>query len=162
MKIGDVRWIQLGTNADSRGNLTAIEAGADVPFDIKRIFYMHDVANGSVRGGHAHRDTDQFAVAVSGSIRIIVSDGSVSRKIILDTPSAGILLPRMTWTRLTDFSPGAVCLVLASTHYERSLSIRDWVSYLAERRLPTVDEFSDGPMFSQYCESGTGGQNAFI
>ena len=145
MRIDDVQWVRLSTHADARGELTAIEDDKDVSFDIKRVFYMHDVTAGSIRGGHAHRETDQFAVAVSGTVRIVVSDGVDSKQIILDTPSAGVLLPRMTWTCLTDFSPGAVCLVLASTQYDRSASIRNWADYLLERKLPTVAEFTGGP-----------------
>lgn len=145
MRISDVRWLGLGTHADSRGSLTAVEGCTDIPFEIKRVFYMHDVVPGAARGGHAHRETDQFAVAVSGSVRIVVSDGKDAREVILDTPSAGVLLPRMTWTCLTDFSPGAVCVVLASTHYDRSKSIRTWGEYLAERGVPLIEEFAGGP-----------------
>ena len=115
-----------------------------VPFEIKRVFYMHDVAQEADRGGHAHRDTDQFAVAVHGSLKIVVSDGSESRLVILDDPAWGITLPRMIWTRLMDFSDGAVCLVLANTHYDSSKSIRTWPEYLAERRVPECQEVMTG------------------
>jgi dTDP-4-dehydrorhamnose 3,5-epimerase-like enzyme len=145
MRIEDVQWMRLNTHTDERGKLTAIETDVDVSFDIKRVFYVHDVNEASIRGGHAHRETDQFAVAVSGTVRIVVSDGVNARKIILNNPSAGVLLPRMTWTSLTDFSPGAVCLVLASTRYDISASIRNWADYLLERKLPRVAEFTDGP-----------------
>lgn len=154
MKMADVQWVRLGTHVDMRGSLTAIEGCTDVPFDIKRVFYMHDVVQGSVRGGHAHRETDQIAIAVHGNLRIVASDGIDSREIILDTPSTGIFLPKMTWTCLTDFSPGAVCLVLASTHYDRSMSIRDWASYLTERKLPQIEEFAGGPILPKLRMSG--------
>ena len=146
MNLNDVRLIRLNTNEDPRGKLTAIEGNNDVSFEIKRIFYISDVTEGVVRGGHAHRETDQLALAVSGTVRILVSDGTDSRQVILDDSSTGLLLPRMTWTSLTDFSQGAVCLVLASTHYDRSRSLRDWDSYLEARKLPKIAEFTGGPV----------------
>ena len=141
-----VKWVKLNSVCDVRGCLTAIEGFKDIPFEIKRVFYMHNVALGAERGGHAHLDTDQFALAVNGNLKIIVSDGIESRTILLDTPSWGIILPRMTWTSLIDFSDGAVCLVLASTHYERSKSIRTWSEYLTHRELPQTPEFRSGPL----------------
>ena len=149
MKIQDIKWMLLDTHTDSRGKLTAIEGNKDVFFNIKRVFYISDVSEGSARGGHAHVDTDQLAIAVTGTVRIVVSDGTDSSEVILDSPSAGILLPRMTWTCLTDFSPGAVCLVLASTNYDKSLSIRNWESYLEKRKLPKIAEFTSGALISR-------------
>ncbi len=149
MNLNDVRLMRLNTNADSSGKLTAIEANNDVPFEIRRVFYISNVTEGGVRGGHAHRETDQLAVAVSGAVRIVVSDGTDSRQVILDDPSTGILLPRMIWVSLTDFSQGAVCLVLANTHYDRSRSIRDWDSYLEARKLPKIAEFTGGPLIKK-------------
>lgn len=146
MKISDVEWLNLQSVCDDRGCLTAIEGGDLIPFEIKRVFYMHDVAKGADRGGHAHRDTDQFAVAVHGSLKIIVSDGSETRSVILDNPGWGITLPRMTWTSLVDFSEGAVCMVLASTHYDRSKSIRTWPEYLFELGVPLCPEPKAGPV----------------
>jgi dTDP-4-dehydrorhamnose 3,5-epimerase-like enzyme len=146
MKIGDVIWKKLQYNPDERGCLTAIEGEQHIPFSIDRIFYMHDVVPGAGRGGHAHRDTDQLAVAVHGSMKIMVSDGQEARVVVLDHPGWGIYLPRLTWTSLTDFSEGAVCLVLASTHYDRSKSIRTWPEYLQERGIPSRPEFRTGAM----------------
>lgn len=125
-------WRKLHSAYDERGCLTSIEGTQTIPFEIKRVFYMHDVLKGADRGGHAHKDTDQLAVAVHGSLKIMVSNGVESRTVVLDSPSWGILLPQLTWTRLTDFSEGAVCMVLASTHYDRSKSIRSWPEYLLE------------------------------
>jgi dTDP-4-dehydrorhamnose 3,5-epimerase-like enzyme len=136
----DVRWVALTTVKDSRGRLTALEVGQHAPFDIRRVFYMHEVEPGAGRGGHAHRDTDQLAVAVSGSVRIFVSNGTASRVVVLDDPTLGVYLPRMTWTRLSDFSDGAVCLVMASTHYDMSRSVRSWRTYLDELGLDFTDE----------------------
>lgn len=120
-----------------------------IPFEVKRVFYMHNVVQGADRGGHAHRDTDQFAVAVHGSLKIIVSDGLKSRTVILDNPGWGITLPRLTWTSLVDFSDGAVCMVLASTHYDRSKSIRTWSEYLAVRGVSPRPEVTTGLVLNQ-------------
>lgn len=144
MRIEDLEWRRLRCIRDERGALTAIEGEADVPFAIKRIFYMHDVSPGSARGGHAHRDTDQMAVAVHGAVDLHVSDGASSRFVRLDDPAWGLVLPRLTWIRLTNFSAGAVCLVLANTHYDMGKSIRTWQEYLSERRLTERPEPTSG------------------
>lgn len=149
MKISDITWINLRSVCDDRGCLTAIEGGKMIPFEVKRVFYMHNVVQGADRGGHAHRDTDQFAVAVHGSLKIIISDGLDSCTVILDNPGWGITLPRLTWTSLVDFSDGAVCMVLASTHYDRSKSIRTWSEYLAVRGVSPRPEVTTGSVLNQ-------------
>ena len=149
MKISDIKWINLKSVCDDRGCLTAIEGGQMIPFEIKRVFYMHNIIKGAERGGHAHLDTDQLVVAVHGIFRIIVSDGIESRSVLLDNPGWGINLPRMTWTNLVDFSDKAVCLVLASTNYDRSKSIRTWTEYCAVRGVPGKKEFTSGPMIGR-------------
>ena len=127
-----IRWITLPSAVDERGVLTAVESGRDLPFEIRRVFYVHHVA--AERGGHAHRDTDQVAVAACGRLRLEVSDGERTAEFVLDDPTRGLFLPRMLFVRLCDFSPGAVCLVLASTHYDRARSIRGWDEYLSAVR----------------------------
>lgn len=136
----DIKWIKLSSVRDERGCLTAIEGVKDIPFEIKRVFYMHDVSALANRGGHAHRETDQFLVAVSGSIELLLSDGVKSASIVLSDPTSGILLPRMTWTRLYNFSESAVCLVLANTLYDMKMSIRDWSSYLKVKSINYCEE----------------------
>jgi dTDP-4-dehydrorhamnose 3,5-epimerase-like enzyme len=136
MKISDVRLIELHSSSDERGVLTVIEDRLLEAFQIKRIFYIHDVVSGAIRGGHAHLETDQLAIALYGQLKILVSDGIQSRIFILDDPRRGLILPRLTWTSLFDFSHGAVCMVLANSYYEREKSIRTWPDYLLERRLP--------------------------
>lgn len=138
MKSGldDIRWIDLPAIADDRGTLTAVEATVDIPFDIRRIFYLHHIA--ADRGGHAHRDTDQVIIGISGRHVIEVKDARRSLRFVLDDPNRGLYLPRMTFTSLLEFSPGAVSLVLASTHYDRSRSIRTFEDYLALLQIPPV------------------------
>jgi dTDP-4-dehydrorhamnose 3,5-epimerase-like enzyme len=115
---------------DARGVLTAIEAGQDVPFPIERIFLVHHAVTD--RGGHAHRDTDQLILAVSGSLVVEVSDGKDWRTFELTSPERGLFVPRMVFINLKRFSPETVCLVLASTHYDMKRSIRSWEAYLEE------------------------------
>lgn len=131
MSVPGVRWLELASVRDPRGVLTAAEVGRHVPFAIARAFWVHDVTPGVERGGHAHRDTDQVAVAVHGSLRIELSDGRSHDAVRLDDPARGLFIPRMTFTRLVDFSPGAVCLVLADTLYDASRSLRSWEAFLA-------------------------------
>ena len=125
---------------DSRGTLTAIEGNASIPFEIKRIFYMHDVPVGEDRGGHAHRYTKQLLIACHGSVDIVCSDGVNEFSITLDDPSSGILVPEMTWTNLKNFRNGAVCLVLADTSYVMAHSIRNWTEYLTVKNLGSKAE----------------------
>ena len=123
-----VKWISLPSNHDPRGVLTSIEGGEDIPFAIKRIFYMHHITTD--RGGHAHTDTDQVVIATSGSFNIDVSDGQRHETHTINDPTQGIYTPRMVFINLYNFSSDAVCLVLASTHYDMSKSIRSWEAYL--------------------------------
>ena len=123
-----VRWVELPSNVDERGVLTSIESGQDIPFEIKRIFYMHHVTTD--RGGHAHTDTEQVVTAASGCFKMDLSDGVSTETYILDDPTQGVYTPPMVFIKLYDFSPGAVCLVLASTHYDIGKSIRSWEAYL--------------------------------
>lgn len=125
--IAEVRWIDLPSMRDNRGVLTAIESSENVPFEIKRIFYMHHVIED--RGGHAHVDTDQVVIAISGSFEIEVYDGQFSSKYQMDDPEKGLYIPMMIFVNLYNFSPGAVCLVLSSTHYDIKKSIRNIEDY---------------------------------
>lgn len=123
-----VRWVELPSNVDARGVLTSIEGGQDVPFEIKRVFYMHHIATD--RGGHAHTDTEQVVTAAAGRFKMDLSDGVNTQTYVLDDPTRGVYTPPMVFIRLYDFSPDAVCLVLASTHYDITKSIRSWEAYL--------------------------------
>ena len=133
--------ISFKVHADHRGILTVVQSGNDIPFDIKRIFYISDVPNSIERGGHSHYITDQVAIALVGSVRVIVNDGLHAKQIVLDHSNYGIFLPRMTWSVLTDFSPGAICMVLANTEYHSDEYIRSWSEYLSVRNLPFKEEF---------------------
>ena len=138
MNLAAVRWISIPHANDDRGTLTAIE-GSTLPFEIKRVFYMHGVPGGRERGAHAHRDTQQVVVAASGSFRIDVSDGAEARTFVLDDPNRGLYLPAMAWLRLYGFAPGTVALVLCDREYVPEHVVRSWEDYralLRESPLP--------------------------
>jgi len=130
MSLSEVRWIELPHVPDERGVLTSIEAGIDIPFDIRRIFFMHQIR--AERGGHAHRFTQQVVLPISGEFKVDISNGRESASYEFTDANRGLYLPPMIWVRLFDFVPGAVCLVLADTHYDRGASIRTWDDFLAE------------------------------
>jgi hypothetical protein len=117
--------IDLPVVHDLRGNLTVVEAERQVPFDIRRVYYLYDVPSGSERAGHAHRNLLQLVIAASGSFSIHLDDGRVQESIFLNRSHKGVLLRPMVWRVINNFSSGAVCLVLASTHYNESDYIRD-------------------------------------
>lgn len=125
--IQQIYWVDLPSVHDNRGVLTAIESGSDIPFGIKRIFYMHHVKMD--RGGHAHMDTDQVVIAAHGSFEIEVYDGQKNNRYSLNDPEKGLFIPKMIFVNLFDFSEDAVCLVLSSTHYDIKRSIRSIEDY---------------------------------
>lgn len=129
--------LRFRTNLDVRGALTSIEGeGNDIPIDIKRIFYMHHVVDN--RGGHAHIDTDQILIGISGSFKLKVFDGKETQEYVMDDCTKGVYVPRLTFTDMYDFTPDAVCLVLANTHYDMGKSLRTmdaYVSYLKNHNI---------------------------
>jgi len=138
MNFDEVKWVDFQDVKDERGRLTAIEGNSHIPFEIKRIFYVHQVVPGIDRGGHAHIDTDQVITAVHGGLQVDISDGKSVRTYQMDDPGKGLYVPRMFWIRLYDFSPGGVCLVFANTLYNMKQSHRTWASYLDARELPFI------------------------
>ncbi len=131
--VESIRWIDLPTHSDDRGALTAVESNQDVPFEIKRVFFVHSTKVD--RGGHAHRDTTQLIVAPYGSLRVEVFDGQLTKTFELNSPTKGILVPPMIFVELCQFSPGAVCMALADTHYDITRSIRTREEFLKERAI---------------------------
>ena len=119
------RLIEFRRIANPKGNLTPIEGATDVPFDIKRVYYLYDVPGGEVRGGHAHRNIEQVIIAASGSFDVVLDDGVKRARYMLNRSYYGLYVPTMVWRELDNFSSGSVCLVLASEHYEEVDYIRD-------------------------------------
>lgn len=127
---GDVRLIDLPRIHDPRGDLTFIEGGRHVPFDIARVYYLYNVPVDADRGGHAHRQLQQVLFALSGSFRITVDDGFERREYWLRDPRIGLLISRMVWREMDSFSQGAVVMVLASHPYDEADYFRDYQEFL--------------------------------
>lgn len=115
------------------GNITPISPGSGVPFEIRRIYYLYDIPGGESRGAHGHRKLEQLIVAASGSFDITIDDGKEKRTIQLNRPYNGLLLKPGLWRDISNFSSGAICLVLASEHYDESEYIRDYEEFLKFR-----------------------------
>lgn len=128
--LAGVKLITLNTHADSRGKLTAIEGESELPFPIHRLFYVYDVTPGGERAGHAHPDTDQCLIAISGSLDVDVMNPNDTKQFHLNDPGVGLYVPAMLWVRLHNFTSGAVCLAAASTHYEPASVVRSWDDYV--------------------------------
>lgn len=124
------RLIDLPRITDPRGNLTVAEGMDMVPFDIKRAYWVYDVPGGESRGGHAHKHLSQVLIAVSGSFSVTLDNGREHASFLLNHPWQGLLIEPNTWRTLDDFSSGAVCLVLASDHYEETDYIYDYNEFL--------------------------------
>ena len=122
--------IPLNSIEDDRGMLTSIEGGQNIPMDIARVFYIHHV--NSDRGGHAHMDTDQLAIAVHGSICFTLFDGLRQSSWTMDDPRRGLFIPRMIFLDRMEFSADAVCLVLANTHFDIRKSLRSRADFLSQ------------------------------
>ena len=108
------------------GNITPVHNFADIPFDIKRIFYLYDIPGGESRGAHAHRECHQFLIAASGSFEVLLDDGKTQRQIQLNRPYLGLHIPPLIWASEINFSSGSICLVLASHTYSENDYIRDY------------------------------------
>lgn len=128
MKIGKI--IELEKIVDPRGNLTVAQGDIDVPFDIKRVYWVYDVPAGEYRGGHAHKQCREVLVALSGSFHVTLDDGTQRETYLLNHPYQGLLIDTGIWRTLDDFSSGAVCLVLASELFEEADYIREYDEYL--------------------------------
>ena len=126
----DIQIIDLPKITDPRGNLTFAEAQSMVPFEIKRAYWVYDVPGGECRGGHAHKQLRQLVVALSGSFHVTLDDGHERKTVLLNHPWQGLLIDTSIWRTLDDFSSGAVCLVLASEHYEAADYIEDYDEFL--------------------------------
>ncbi len=125
--------IEFTDLGDERGNLVVIEGdGMDIPFDIKRVFYIYGSDSEVVRGQHANRETEFLLVNVSGTSKVKVDNGTESEIILLNRPRMGLYLSPMVWKDMYDFSENSVLLVLASRHYDASEYIRNYSDYLAE------------------------------
>jgi hypothetical protein len=122
--------IDLPKVPDRRGNLTFIESGGHIPFEIARTYWTYDVPGGEARGGHAYHRLEEFLVALSGAFDVIVDDGHSEERYVLNRSYFGLYVPKLTWRRLENFSTNAVCMVLTSGPYDESDYIRDHDAYV--------------------------------
>ena len=135
MNIKNCKIIDLPKISDPRGNLTFIEGGSHVPFDIQRVYYLYDVPGGSERGGHAHKELSQLIIAMSGSFDVILDDGREKKRFHLNRSYNGLYVCPMMWRELDNFSSGSVCMVLASNKYDEDDYYRDYNEYIKAQGL---------------------------
>ena len=120
-------------HSDRKGNLSVVENGITLPFDVKRVYYIYDVPGGESRGAHAHKELSQLIVAASGSFKVTLDDGNVKRTFFLNRPYQGLYVKPGMWRDLEDFSSGAVCMVMASDIYKAEDYIRDYNEFIIFR-----------------------------
>ncbi len=132
--VNDCHILQFPQIHDPRGTLTPIENLRHVPFEIKRVYYLYDIAAGASRAGHSHKVLQQVLIAVSGSFDVHVDDGSARRVITLNRPHEGLYIPRMIWREIDNFSPQAVCVALASHLYDEADYFRHYDDFLHAAR----------------------------
>ncbi len=112
------------------GNITIIEGETNIPFPVKRIYYLYDIPGGEARGGHAHKELSQLIIAASGSFDVLLDDGQNKKIVTLNRPDYGLLIVPGIWRELFEFSSGAICLVLASHKYDEGDYIREYNDFL--------------------------------
>ena len=132
--VNDCKVIDIRRYTDTRGYLSVVENGLDIPFDIKRIYYLYMVPE-VARGAHAHKALQQLLIATSGSVEVIMDDGSNKKSFMLDRPWKGLLIPSGLWRDLENFSGGAVLMCLASEKYDPEDYIRDYNEFKAYKGL---------------------------
>lgn len=125
-----IKTISFKSLGDDRGSLVALEENNNVPFEIKRLYYIFNTKQGVARGFHAHKQLKQLAVCVSGSCRIILDNGKQKEEIVLDSPETGLIIEDLTWREMHDFSADCVLLVLANDFYDEADYIRDYDEFL--------------------------------
>ena len=128
--VSDCSVIELPKIENRSGNLTSIQNSIEIPFDIKRIFYLYDIPGGKDRGAHAHIECHQFLIAGSGSFDVLLDDGKSKKLVTLNQPYKGLHIPPGIWASEINFSSGSICLVLASHKYDEKDYIRNYNDFL--------------------------------
>ena len=132
--VNDCKIIQLSKIHNRAGNITIIENNLDIPFEVKRIYYLYDIPSNETRGGHAHKELYQLIIGASGSFNINLNDGVDDKTIFLNRPDFGLLILPGIWRDLSDFSSGSVCLVFASEIYSENDYIRDYDEFITLKK----------------------------
>jgi hypothetical protein len=130
ISVSDCLVIELPKIENRSGNLTSIQNSIEIPFDIKRIFYLYDIPGGKDRGAHAHLECHQFLIAGSGSFDVLLDDGKLKKLVTLNQPYIGLYIPPGLWASEINFSSGSICVVLASHKFDEEDYIRDYKDYL--------------------------------
>lgn len=134
MRLNECSLIELPKVTDRRGNLSFVESGRHIPFDIQRVYHLYDVPAGESRGGHAHKELHQLMIAMSGSFDVCLDDGYLKKTFSLNKPFMGLYICPMIWRELENFSSGAVCMVLASNLYSEQDYYRNYDDFLQVAR----------------------------
>jgi len=130
MSINGVKWLDIPKILDERGNLSFIEKGNVLAFDIERVYWIYDVPGGEIRGGHAFKVQKEIIIALSGSFDVVLHDGVQSSRFHLNRSYKGLYVPEMYWRHMENFSTNAVALVLASTFYSEEDYIYDFETFI--------------------------------
>lgn len=131
--VWDCQLVELPRIRAEAGSITALNNGSDIPFAVKRVYYLYDVPGGAERGGHAHKELYQLIIAASGSFDVVLDDGKNRRSVSLNRPYMGLLIVPGIWRELNNFSSGAICLVLASEGYREGDYIRCFGKYVEQK-----------------------------
>ena len=126
----EIKTYTFPPHGDDRGQLVAIEAMKDLPFAVKRVYYIYDTLPGVRRGFHAHKNLQQILICVSGSCKIHLDNGEDTAEVLLDKPNEGLYIANNMWREMYDFTPGAVLLVLASAYYDEADYIRNYDDFM--------------------------------
>lgn len=132
--VDDCQIVELPIVHDEKGNITVLQNGDNIPFDIKRIYYLYDIPMGAERGGHAHYNLQQYVIAASGCFSFVLDDGENKKEIFLNHPNKALYIKPGIWREMKDFSSGAICLVLASLEYSEADYIRVYKDFLKFRK----------------------------
>lgn len=135
LSVFDCSLLHLPKIQNRAGNITPVENQIEVPFEIKRIFYLYDIPGGESRGAHAHKECHQFLIAASGAFEVLLDDGRTKRQVQLNRPYIGLHIQPGIWASELNFSSGAICLVLASHEYSPEDYIRDYDEFLKYRKI---------------------------
>jgi hypothetical protein len=135
--IQNCKTINLSKIKAGGGYLTSVQKNHPIPFSIARVYYIYDVPDNQMRGGHAHKELEVLMIAVRGSFNVILGDGQEKKKVKLNKPNCGLYIPKLIWRELDSFSEGSICLVLASHTYEEMELIRKYDSFVNYKQLGT-------------------------